>query len=205
MNQQCAVDGCTSPARARGWCGKHYQRWVKSGDPLKAAWERGDPAHNFMAKVDKTDTCWLWTGYRDAAGYGHFGSKISGVQRDQPAHRFSYELHIGPIEDGAQLDHVCHTLDTSCMGGISCPHRACVNPAHLEPVSGAENMRRGRASGAVIAARQRAKTHCPAGHAYDEANTYYDPRGGRVCRACSNSQHLKRYYADPAAYRGKKK
>ncbi len=41
-------------------------------------------------------------------------------------------------------------------------------------------------SGAVAAARQRAKTHCPHGHPYSGENLYILPRGGRACRACAD-------------------
>lgn len=33
------------------------------------------------------------------------------------------------------------------------------------------------------------KTHCPNGHAYDEANTRYEKDGSRKCRACDRERH----------------
>lgn len=76
----------------------------------------------FLAKVDKTDTCWIWTGAKRTGGYGQF--YFDG--RTCKAHRFSYEFYVGPIPNGAQIDHRCRV-------------RACVNPDHLRPVSNKEN------------------------------------------------------------------
>ena len=81
-------------------------------------WDHATPEERFWAKVDKTDDCWLWTANRTNAGYGHFWLD----RRMVLAHRFAYELLIGPIPDGLTLDHLCRV-------------RACVNPAHLEAVT----------------------------------------------------------------------
>ncbi len=116
----------------------------------------------FWAKVEKTPTCWLWRAGKDHLGYGQIRRDGSHAK----AHRVAYDLLVGPIPDGLELDHLCRV-------------RNCVNPAHLEPVTHAENVRRG-----LSGQRQRAKTHCPAGHPYDAENTYVAPRGDRGCRAC---------------------
>lgn len=131
----------------------------------------------FWAKVDKTDTCWLWTGTVSAGGYGAFA-----VQAGKPvgAHRYAYQTLIGPIPAGLFIDHLCHTEAVKrgeCEGG-KCIHRLCVNPAHMEPVTNGENVRRG------LGYRQEPRTHCKRDHPYDSFNTYIDPNGNRGCRAC---------------------
>lgn len=88
---------------------------------------------NFWAKVaipaDVMTGCWLWRAGKTAAGYGQFGKgRLPGGSHR--AHRLAYWLVIGPVPDGKELDHLCR-------------NRACVNPAHLEPVSHGENVRRG--------------------------------------------------------------
>jgi hypothetical protein len=80
----------------------------------------------FWAKVNKTETCWLWTGAKHEKGYGLL--KVAGQMHR--AHRFVYELLVGPIPEGLSLDHLCRV-------------RNCVNPNHLEPVTTGENIRRG--------------------------------------------------------------
>lgn len=34
MLRTCSIDECPRPTYARGWCGKHYKRWQRHGDPL---------------------------------------------------------------------------------------------------------------------------------------------------------------------------
>src|ERR1035437_6893898 len=100
----------------------------------------------FWAKVDKTEDCWNWTAHTDGMGYGQLAKpgQHGGLV---VAHRFAYELLVGPIPEGLQLDHLCR-------------NRACVNPDHLEPVTRRVNILRGVGFGAVNAK----KTECPRGH-----------------------------------------
>lgn len=83
----------------------------------------------FWALVDKTGECWLWTGGRGGktSQYGIFRS-VAG-EKHTPAHRIAYELEVGPIPAGYEIDHLCSTP-------------LCVTPAHLEAVTPAENKRR---------------------------------------------------------------
>jgi hypothetical protein len=103
--------------------------------------------------------CWEWTAGVTGQGYG----QVWWQGRNLGAHRVVHEVLRGPVPDGLQLDHRCRFT-------------RCVNPDHLEPVTAAENNRR---SSAV----RYAKTHCPSGHPYDEANTLVY-RGARYCRTC---------------------
>lgn len=141
--------------------------------PTQIAQER------FWAKVDKTGECWLWTAAK-VDGYGVFGVRGEIPSRWR-AHRLAYTWLVGPIPAGLDLDHLCRTP-------------ACVNPAHLEAVTHAENCRRGRG----FAGQNAQKTHCKHGHEFTVANTRVDSSTGwRDCRACD----LDRYYAKGRAQR----
>jgi hypothetical protein len=101
--------------------------------------------------------CIEWTGSIDRWGYG----KIWYQNKRTVAHRAAYLEEVGPIPKGLELDHLCR-------------NRACVNTAHLEPVTHVENMRRSAES----------RTHCKRGHEYTEENTYRWSPTKRQCRAC---------------------
>lgn len=134
-------------------------------------------AEVFWSRVRRgsPDECWHWVGTK-VRGYGYF---YVGDRYVAQAHRWSYEQARGPIADGLQIDHLCHTRTLACAGGKSCAHRGCVNPDHLEPVSLAENVLRGRGASATNAR----KTECKRGHALSGENLYAW-KGHRVCRAC---------------------
>lgn len=124
---------------------------------------------------EQENGCWLWTSSLVTHGYAQV--KLNG--KSQQAHRFVYEQLVGKIPKGLELDHLCRV-------------RNCVNPAHLEPVPHAENVRRGLA-GAVAAERARSKTHCLRGHLYTEESTLlqYPKRGGNPTRSCRLCRQMK--------------
>ena len=166
--QFCTIPDCTSRRVGRGLCRMHYMRWKRNGDPL--ATPRFAPLTEvFWRYVDKTSgDCWFWTGAK-CRGYGRFSisQKPTVVV---PAHRYAYEQVVGPIPDGLTIDHLCR-------------NKACVNPAHLEPVTMRVNVLRNGSPAALNAQ----KTNCKHGHPFTEANTYVYARarrGARKCREC---------------------
>ena len=120
----------------------------------------------FWRHVVKTETCWLWNGGRNLGGYGaiNVGGRAGGMRG---AHRVSYELFVGPIPDGFEVDHLCKVP-------------ACVRPEHLEAVPPRVNNLRSNSN----AAKRAKQTHCRNGHPFTPANTYVTKRNQRVCRRC---------------------
>jgi hypothetical protein len=128
-----------------------------------------------MYQPEPNTGCWLWTHTVDAEGYGRYMLNYKAVL----GHRESFRLARGFLPPkGMHLDHLCR-------------QRSCVNPDHLEPVTSRENTRRG-ITAEVNRAKQLAKTHCPSGHAYDEANTALTRQGFRRCRICLAAQWQRR-------------
>lgn len=119
-------------------------------------------------KVSYEDDCWIYTGHVDRYSRIRTGGEHS---RRVPRHVAAYELFVGPVPEGMELDHLCRRTE-------------CFNPAHVEPVTGLENILRSDAWGGVNSR----KAHCPQRHPYDSANTRV--RGGRRhCRACEADRH----------------
>jgi hypothetical protein len=134
-----------------------------AGGPRRS-WRPETRRAKFWARVNKTDACWLWTGAISTEGYG----RITWDYRNTGAHRVSYQELVGPIPDGLMLDHLCRV-------------RHCVNPAHLEPVTNAENTIRG------IAARPPSEV-CRNGHRRTPENTRRDRAGWLDCLDCRKTR-----------------
>jgi hypothetical protein len=118
--------------------------------------------------------CWEWTACLSTSGYG----RINANGRVENAHRVAYELIESPIPVGLFLDHLCR-------------NRACINPAHLEPVTNRENILRSPINQFSLKAAQ---THCGTGHEFTVENTRVRANGTRACRACERESN-KRYRA----------
>lgn len=73
-----------------------------------------DPVTRFWARVEKSISCWLWVGAKEADGYGRFDIEHKHIR----AHRFSWILHNGPVPNGLGILHRCNNT-------------SCVNPSHL--------------------------------------------------------------------------
>lgn len=108
--------------------------------------------------------CLVWQGNTQKR-YGHGQIYYNG--RTQMVYKVAYELLVGPVPEGKELDHVCR-------------NPPCLEPSHLEPVPHRENVLRGEG----LAAQNARKTHCKRGHEFTPENTYLFPKGGRRCRTC---------------------
>lgn len=110
--------------------------------------------------IEPDTGCWLWLGSKTSKGYGMYQRRGKTMM----AHRFTYELLVGPIPEGLEIDHLCR-------------RRGCVNPKHLEPVTHSVNMLRHSKHDPRMLTDK-----CKHGHILDGKRTR--PTGGRWCRTC---------------------
>lgn len=150
---RCSIEGCDAEIYSRGWCEKHYYRWWRTGDAEKVLVpvEARDVERHFWARVqvNQRTACWRWLGK-------HYGGRPFLGKRK--AHRLSYEINVGAIPAGLEVDHLCG-------------NPWCVNPGHLEAVTGTENKRR------TIAYLPET---CSAGHPREH---------GQRCHQCDTAKH----------------
>jgi hypothetical protein len=138
------------------------------------------------------DGCLIWNGCRDGDGYGRVqtGVVVNGRVPRKKAHRIAYELWVGPIPEGHEIDHICHNVSNTCPGG-KCLHRRCIEPAHLRAVTGRVNRNASPKSNAR-------KIRCKRGHPYTLENTMHNTGGTRRCRTCFNDRRRERHVARKA-------
>lgn len=143
---------------------------------------------SFWRYVKKTDTCWLWTGAKDACGYGMGHEKTpEGKWVTRRAHIISVRLSGREIPRGMQCDHLCD-------------NPPCVRPDHIAITTQRMNVYRGT----NVVAIHNKLTACRKGHPFTEDNTYATKRytrslarPERVCKTC--------HQARVAQYRKRKK
>lgn len=173
IDHLCRVPACVRPEhleavepRTNIVRGRVVKPWLAK-TPKAVAKPIQSDEQRFWGKVEigAPGGCWLWT--QGVQHHGHAQFRFNG--KNIPAHRFSYELMVGPVPAGLVLDHLCSTP-------------ACVNPTHLEPVTPRENAMRSRMVKVATA-----KTHCPRGHEYNDENTQLI-NNRRFCRACKREK-----------------
>lgn len=135
----------------------------------------------FWNKVQKSNDCWRWIGRIESYGYGRFYFKGKLIL----AHRMAYELLVGEIKEGLQLDHLCR-------------NRWCVNPAHLEQVTQKQNILRGVGA----PAKNARKKNCP--KCGSEYSLYSNGKSGKTrrCKPCSIASCKKHYQLNRDKYLG---
>jgi hypothetical protein len=128
----CTFDGCERDAYGQGYCRRHWDRLKRTGDPAPAPFrtleqrlaediDYDGPVPEHMLGAGR---CWMW---RRTTNRGYGQLSISG--KTQHVHRVMYQRLMEPIPKGLYIDHLCR-------------NPTCCNPAHLEPVTNAENVRR---------------------------------------------------------------
>ena len=125
----CKIDGCDNTSKgARGFCAKHYQRFLKYGDPHAGITKYSGWREALEKRVARDGDCIVWTGHKNQHGYGRV--QVGG-NRLRVVHHLAWEQAHGPVPEGMEIDHVCF-------------NRACINVDHLRPVTKSDNARHRR-------------------------------------------------------------
>ncbi len=139
-----------------------------------------DIKKRFWAKVNKTESCWIWTASKNKAGYGFFWPT---AERWIGAHRYSYYLANGKFD---QMKFVCH----------SCDNPSCVNPNHLFLGSNSDNIKDASIKGRLYKQFNKSKVCGSGKHELKGSAIRIDSEGKRRCRWCQNEGTMKRYLLD---------
>jgi HNH endonuclease len=129
--QKLCECGCGQPTRIAKYTAKRDGLVKGKGKRFLAGHGRTQRERIYVSDYSAEDRgyvtpCWIWAGFKGTgAGY----ARVMIGAKHQLAHRAMYEQEVGPIPEGLTLDHLCNV-------------HACVNPAHLEPVTLQENIRR---------------------------------------------------------------
>jgi hypothetical protein len=132
-------------------------------------------AERFAAKFEIVGDCWLWRGATSRSKSGSCYGAFNWIGVTCKAHIAGFILAGRTIPEGLELDHLCR-------------NQLCVNPDHLEAVTHAENVRRGR-SVEASQLRKNAGSRCANGHLWTPENTY-EFRGLRTCKICRKNLHF---------------
>lgn len=139
--------------------------------------------------------CWWYPAVVGNKGYAT--TRIGWpVTKGEKIHRLSWIYYKGDIPEGMVIDHLCHDPAT-CKGGVTCEHRRCVNPDHLQLVTASEN-------NAKTVRVLKYKTHCVNGHALENNVYKYKTKQGvrMACHTCKKEQttnNMRKYRAKVGA------
>lgn len=164
----CAC-GCGAPVVPYDKHGRHVRYIMRHGTRGKTLSSKKPLGERFWKKVQKTDSCWIWTAGKTGAGYGAISDDN---KRMVMAHRASWFLCRGRWPESEALDHLCN-------------NRACVNPDHLVETTRGENSRRGVFLNRPV---------CKCGREFDGS---YMLKGAkrRYCKHCSREKDRRRYWS----------
>lgn len=193
-NRTCSIEGCGKPVKARGWCGAHHQNWRRTGTPYGISavpvvglpGERWLPIVGWESLYQVSDLGRVYSvrkgrfiGWTTGNGY-RLATLCDGEGNDeqQYIHVLVAEAFIGPKPPGEEVRHLDGTRTNNVWTNLAWGTRS-------------ENMRDKERHGTSW---QLNKTRCPQDHPYDEENTYWHPKGGRICRTCS--REAKRRYKE---------